>query len=201
MTLFYRHNGHRVRFRENWTIVSFLDRFLPVELFIAMKPTRGHQMMAGHTFNTQLKSRSLWIHLSLVIHLVIGPMGQHHPHHHHHHQHHYHFLNIGRVEGGLLLHDNHTDGCHSWDPAHHHHQVIGPANACSTNEMTNHLFSPGLANTDEELHHREGRNTTTTDTLLDLLTNCFPPNLVQVVFSFFAQREIFTHRFGPVGKS
>ena len=94
MTLFYRHNGHRVRFRENWTIVSFLDRFLPVELFIAMKPTRGHQMMAGHTFNTQLKSRSLWIHLSLVIHLVIGLMGQHHPHPHHHyqHQHHHHQL-------------------------------------------------------------------------------------------------------------
>ena len=29
---------------------------------------------------------------------------------------------------------------------------------------------------------REGRNTTTTDTLLDLLTNCFPPNLIQVQY-------------------
>ena len=110
----------------------------------------------------------------------------------------------GWVEGGLLLHDNHTDGCHSWDPAHHHHQVIGLANAChlccTTDEMTNHLFRPGLANTDEELHHREGRNTTTTDTLLDLLTNCFPPNLVQVVF-FFSFSTPSTHQFGPVSKS
>ena len=46
--------------------------------------------------------------------------------------------------------------------------------------MTWYLFRPGLANTEEELEQREGRNTTTTDTLLDLLTNCFPPNLIQV---------------------
>ena len=47
--------------------------------------------------------------------------------------------------------------------------------------LEGNLFRPGLANTEEELEHREGRNTTTTDTLLDLLTNCFPPNLVQVI--------------------
>lgn len=49
--------------------------------------------------------------------------------------------------------------------------------------LQDNLFRPGLANTEEQLHHREGRNTTTTDTLLDLLTNCFPPNLVQVEYT------------------
>merc|ERR1711936_1245755 len=50
---------------------------------------------------------------------------------------------------------------------------------------------PGLANTDEELHHREGRNTTTTDTLLDLLTNCFPPNLVQATMQQYKTELIY----------
>ena len=54
--------------------------------------------------------------------------------------------------------------------------------------MTINLFRPGLANTEEQLHHREGRNTTTTDTLLDLLTNCFPPNLVQVMLKMQTKR-------------
>jgi len=38
---------------------------------------------------------------------------------------------------------------------------------------------PGLANSDEVLEKRESSKGTTTDTLLDLLTNCFPPNLIQ----------------------
>merc|ERR1712088_711423 len=50
---------------------------------------------------------------------------------------------------------------------------------------------PGLANTDEELQHREGRNTTTTDTLLDLLTNCFPPNLVQATMQQYKTELIY----------
>merc|ERR1712051_643326 len=50
---------------------------------------------------------------------------------------------------------------------------------------------PGLANTEEELHHREGRNTTTTDTLLDLLTNCFPPNLVQATMQQYKTELIY----------
>ena len=98
-----------------------------------------------------------------------------------------HFLtcqwNPGWAEGGLLLHDNYIDCCHSGNPPHYHHQVI--LTFCKklkdNQPMTNSIFRPGLANTEEELHHREGRNTTTTDTLLDLLTNCFPPNLVQVM--------------------
>merc|ERR1712013_874048 len=50
---------------------------------------------------------------------------------------------------------------------------------------------PGLANTEEELHHKEGRNTTTTDTLLDLLTNCFPPNLVQATMQQYKTELIY----------
>merc|ERR1712051_788846 len=50
---------------------------------------------------------------------------------------------------------------------------------------------PGLANTEEQLHHREGRNTTTTDTLLDLLTNCFPPNLVQATMQKYKTELIY----------
>merc|ERR1711962_981926 len=39
---------------------------------------------------------------------------------------------------------------------------------------------PGLANTEEQLgEQHKGRNSTTADTLLDLLANCFPPNLIQ----------------------
>merc|ERR1712115_256967 len=50
---------------------------------------------------------------------------------------------------------------------------------------------PGLANTEEELHQQEGRNTTTTDTLLDLLTNCFPPILVQATMQQYKTELIY----------
>merc|ERR1712130_702061 len=50
---------------------------------------------------------------------------------------------------------------------------------------------PGLANTEEELEQREGRNTTTTDTLLDLLTNCFPPNLIQATMQQYKTELIY----------
>merc|ERR1712013_24662 len=40
-------------------------------------------------------------------------------------------------------------------------------------------------------HHQEGRNTTTTDTLLDLLTNCFPPNLVQATMQQYKTELIY----------
>ena len=38
---------------------------------------------------------------------------------------------------------------------------------------------PGLANADEVLEKKDSEKGTTADTLLDLLTNCFPPNLAQ----------------------
>jgi len=38
---------------------------------------------------------------------------------------------------------------------------------------------PGFANSEEVLEKKEASKGTTTDTLLDLFTNCFPPNLIQ----------------------
>lgn len=51
---------------------------------------------------------------------------------------------------------------------------------------------PGLANTEESLVAREkGRNSTTVDTLLDLLTNCFPPNLVQATMQQYRTEIVY----------
>lgn len=51
---------------------------------------------------------------------------------------------------------------------------------------------PGLANTEEQLEQRPaGRNTTTTDTLLDLLTNCFPPNLIQATMQQYKTQLVY----------
>ena len=40
-------------------------------------------------------------------------------------------------------------------------------------------IQPGTANTDTIIDEQEESKSTAVDTLLDLLTNCFPPNLVQ----------------------
>merc|ERR1711962_1222826 len=50
---------------------------------------------------------------------------------------------------------------------------------------------PGLANTEEELEQKEGKNGTTVDTLLDLITNCFPPNLVQATIQQYKTKLIY----------
>ena len=42
---------------------------------------------------------------------------------------------------------------------------------------------PGTANTDQVIEEGEDSKGTAVDTLLDLITNCFPPNLVQVSVS------------------
>ena len=42
------------------------------------------------------------------------------------------------------------------------------------------VIQPGTANTDTLIEDKEEGKGTAIDTLLDLLTNCFPPNLVQV---------------------
>merc|ERR1712063_86367 len=42
------------------------------------------------------------------------------------------------------------------------------------------VIQPGAANTDTHIQEREESKGTAIDTLLDLFTNCFPPNLVQV---------------------
>merc|ERR1711962_190191 len=50
---------------------------------------------------------------------------------------------------------------------------------------------PGLANTEEELEQKEGKNGTTVDTLLDLITNCFPPNLVQATIQQYKTKLVY----------
>ena len=42
------------------------------------------------------------------------------------------------------------------------------------------VIQPGAANTDTVIEDKEDSKGTAVDTLLDLFTNCFPPNLVQV---------------------
>ena len=42
------------------------------------------------------------------------------------------------------------------------------------------VIQPGAANTDTVIEEKENSQGTAVDTLLDLFTNCFPPNLVQV---------------------
>ena len=45
-------------------------------------------------------------------------------------------------------------------------------------------IQPGAANTDTVIHSAaEDKQGTAVDTLLDLVTNCFPPNLIQVLFN------------------
>ena len=41
------------------------------------------------------------------------------------------------------------------------------------------VIQPGAANTDTVIDQKEESKSTAVDTLLDLFTNCFPPNLVQ----------------------
>jgi len=41
------------------------------------------------------------------------------------------------------------------------------------------VIQPGAANTDTAIQEKEETKGTAIDTLLDLFTNCFPPNLVQ----------------------
>lgn len=53
---------------------------------------------------------------------------------------------------------------------------------------------PGMANRDTEtqLGNRQGgRNSTTVDTLMDLLTNCFPPNLVQATMQQYRTELVY----------
>ena len=47
------------------------------------------------------------------------------------------------------------------------------------------VIQPGAANTDTAIQEKEETKGTAIDTLLDLFTNCFPPNLVQVCVTIF----------------